>query len=72
LADLQRAPWEDLDVSHDIAFVARKLDYTVPQLEAALQGPPLWYRDFPNRERLLGLLYNGFRMLTRRKKASNF
>jgi len=72
LTQLKTPPWADLDVKHDTAFVARKLDYSVDELEAAMQTPPLWYRDFPHRERLLGVAYNTFRMFTGRRKASNF
>jgi len=72
LEQLRTPPWADLDVNHDVAFVARKLDYTVAELEAAMQSPPLWYTDYPHQERLLGLAYNTFRILTGRRKASNF
>jgi hypothetical protein len=37
-----------------------------------MQSPPLWYTDYPHQERLLGLAYNTFRILTGRRKASNF
>lgn len=72
LADLVRPAWIDLDVEHDVAFVARKLGYTPDELEDAMASPPRWYVDFPHRQRLLGLAYNSFRMLTGRPKASNF
>ncbi len=64
--------WAGLDVEHDIAFVARKLDYTPDTLNAVMQKPPLWYCDFPHRQRFLGFAYNSFRFLTGRRKASNF
>lgn len=72
LEQLRIPPWADLDVAHDVAFVARKLDYSVNELESAMQAPPLWYTDYPHRERLLGLAYNAFRFFTGRRKASNF
>jgi len=72
LADLARPAWSDLVVEHDVAFVARKLGYTPAELEAAMDSPPRWYVDFPHRQRLLGLAYNSFRLLTGRLKASNF
>lgn len=72
LDQLATPPWSDLDVDHDLAFVARKLDYSPAELEAAMQAPPLWYTDFPHRQRFLGLAYNSFRLLTGRRKASNF
>jgi len=72
LKELSQPAWADLDVEHDVAFVARKLDYTSAALTSAMEGPPRWYVDFPHRQRLLGLAYNSFRFLTGRPKASNF
>jgi N-acetyl sugar amidotransferase len=72
LRELGEAPWKGLDVAHDTAFVARKLDFRPEELESAMQGPALWYKDYPNREWQLGLAYNSYRLLTGRKKASNF
>lgn len=72
LEQLRVPAWADLDVEHDVAFVARKLDYSVAELEATMAAPPLWYTDYPHSQRLLGLAYNGFRLLTGRRKASNF
>ncbi len=48
------------------------LDYKPAELEAAKSGPAYWYRDFPHREGWLGLAYNAYRLMTGRKKASNF
>jgi len=72
LDQLRLPPWADIDVAHDLAFVARKLAYTPHQLERFMHAPPRWYSDFPNRERLLGLSYDAYRLLTGRPKASNF
>jgi hypothetical protein len=72
LQQLQTPPWANIQLDQDLTFVARKLDYTPAQLEAAMHAPPCWYSDFPNRERLLGLAYNSYRLLTGRPKASNF
>jgi len=72
LMELRQPAWADLDVEHDVAFVARKLDYTSATLNSAMDSPPRWYVDFPHRQRLLGLAYNSFRLLTGRPKASNF
>lgn len=72
LQQLSIPPWAELDVNHDIAFVARKLDYAIADLEARMQQPPLWYHDYPHFEKLLGLAYNTYRLLTGRRKASNF
>lgn len=72
LKELEVPPWQGLDVEHDVAFVARKLDYKPAELEANMQAPALWYKDYPHREWLLGLAYNTYRRLTGRRKASNF
>jgi len=72
LAELARPAWSDLDVEHDVAFVARKLDYAPAELNAAMANPPRWYVDFNHRQRLLGFAYSSFRLLTGRRKASNF
>ena len=72
LQQLQSPAWSQINVQHDLAFVARKLDYTPAQLDATMHSPPRWYSDYPNRARLLGLAYNSYRLLTRRPKASNF
>ena len=56
LEKLQIPAWADLDVSHDVAsFLAT--DYQPADLDRFMQAPPLWYTDFPHRERLLGIGY---------------
>ena len=72
LQKLEIPAWADLNVTNDVAFVARKLDYQPKDLERFMDAPPLWYKDFPHRERLLGLCYDAFRFLSGRRKASNF
>jgi hypothetical protein len=72
LKQLDFPAWADLNVAQDIAFVARKLDYRPADLEGFMQAPPLWYSDFPHREKFLGFGYNAYRLLTGRRKASNF
>lgn len=72
LDQLRKSVWADLDVFHDVAFVARKLDYTVAELDALTSLPPLWYSDYPRRQQMLGLAYNTFRFFAGRRKASNF
>jgi len=72
IKELKKAPWADLNISHDVAFVARKLDYKPDELLAFIDGTPLWYKDFSNRERILQIAYDSFRLITGRTKASNF
>lgn len=72
LAELARPAWSDLDVEHDVSFVARKLGYEPQELHRLMQQPPRWYCDVPHRQRLLGLAYSSFRLFTGRPKASNY
>ena len=72
LHKLETPAWADLNVNNDVAFVARKLDYQPKDLERFMDAPILWYKDFPHREKLLGLCYDAFRFLSGRRKASNF
>lgn len=72
LQELSGAPYADIDIEGDTAFVARKLNLPVEALKAALRAPAKWYFDYPNNERLLGLAYDAYRLMTRRRKASNF
>jgi hypothetical protein len=72
LRDLEVPAWQGLDVDHDVAFVARKLDYKPADLEIAMQTPAMWYMDFPHREAFLSFAYNSYRVLTGRRRASNF
>jgi hypothetical protein len=72
LAELDIPPWNGLDLEQDIAFVARKLDYKASEIKEIMGRTAFWYKDFPNRERILGMAYNTYRILTGKKKASNF
>ena len=46
LQQLETPAWADLDVAHDVAFVARKLDYRPADLEHVIRDVPFGYR-FP-------------------------
>jgi hypothetical protein len=48
------------------------LDYKPAELKAAKSGPAYWYRDSTHREGWLGFAYTAYRLITGRKKASNF
>jgi hypothetical protein len=72
LAQLELAPYADLDADEDTAFVARKLLMPPEVLKAATKSTARWYFDFPHNSRLLGVAYDSYRLLTGRSKASNF
>jgi len=72
LMKLEAKPWLDINIQHDLAFIARKLDYTIAQLESLMHDSPRWYSDYPNREQFLGFVYSCYRLLTGQRKNSNF
>ncbi len=72
LKELEKEPWSKIDVESDLRFIAYKLNFSINDLKKIMNRSSLWYVDFPNREKLLGLAYNSFRLLTGRKKNTNF
>ncbi len=64
--------WADLDLEHELSFVANKLGYEVEELKNFMNSPPLWYKNFSNNEFLLGKIYNLYRFLTGRPLASSW
>ncbi len=72
LNELKLPAWHNIDVSGDLRFVSYKLGYEVSELEKIMQKPSLWYTDFPNRKKFLGLAYDLYRLVLRKQKATNF
>jgi hypothetical protein len=72
IVELESFPWKGLNVKADIEFISRKLSYKSGEIDSIIRTPGLWYRDFPNRERLLGFAYSTYRFLSGKRKASNF
>lgn len=72
LDELQKPPWDDLDVDFHLAFIAQKLGYSIDELRGFLGKSPLWHTDYPNRELALGYLYNFYRLLRGKPLAKNF
>jgi len=65
-------PWEELDLENELCFIANKLDYEVSELKDLMTLKPLWYKDFPNNEFVLGNIYNFYRLLTGRPLAKSW
>jgi N-acetyl sugar amidotransferase len=60
---LKNQPWEAKTIESDMAYVAKKFGITPAELEAILSSPPKSYRDYPNNEKLLDLIYSLYRRL---------
>ena len=72
LEKLKVSPYSEIDVDYILSFVACKLGYSLSELNEIMNRPPLWYVDFPNREKTLNRVYNLYRMLTNRKLSTNW
>ena len=68
LNELAIKPWSKIDVESDLRFISYKLGYSVEELKSIMNNYPLWYKDFPNREKFLGFAYDIFRFITGRQK----
>ena len=72
LKELEKPPRENLDVELYISYVSHKLGYTNDELKELMTQPALYYKDFPNREYVLNIIYNVYRLLRGKPWASNF
>lgn len=72
LKELSCNPWSSIDIESDLKFVSYKLRYKVSELKKIMNKSSLWYVDFPNREKFLGLAYRIYRIITRKEKNTNF
>jgi hypothetical protein len=72
LTELEKQPWTLIDWERDMRYVAGKLGYSFDQLHTIMRSAPRWYKDFSNREFVLGVLYTIYRSFLGRQKASNF
>lgn len=61
LEQLQRSPFDPTTIEGDKEYVAKKFEITRGELERILELPPRSYRDYPNHERFLEMLYRTYR-----------
>ena len=72
LKQLEQLPYNEEKVKKDKVLVAEKLGLKPEELDQMIAAPPKWYRDYPNREKFLGIVYDTYRRLYRKKKGYNF
>ena len=72
LEKLKVSPYSEIDADYILSFVAYKLGYSLSELNEIMNRPPLWYVDFPNREKTLNRVFNFYRMLTNRKLSTTW
>lgn len=72
LAVLETPPFLQEAFEQEIEYICKKLSLPRAEMEAIIAAPPKFFLDYPNNARALGLLYDLYRALTGRRKASNF
>jgi|APSaa5957512535_1039671.scaffolds.fasta_scaffold09382_4 N-acetyl sugar amidotransferase len=69
---LSELPYDDAEINHEIDYVAKKFNITRQRLENIINAPPKWYVDYDNNMRTLGAIYDVYRKVYGKKKATNF
>jgi N-acetyl sugar amidotransferase len=72
LTVLETSPFSDEAYQQEIEYVCKKLAIPRPEVESIIAAPPKYFYDYPNNSKTLPLIYDVYRALTGRKKASNF
>ena len=72
LAVLETPPFSAEAFEQEIQYVCKKLSIQRSDMDTIIAAPPKYFFDYPNNSRTLPLVYNLYRALTGRKKASNF
>ena len=72
LKELEKLPYDTIQVEKEIEYIAKKLKISLIELKKIISLPPKWYFDYPNQLYMLGLLYDFYRFIYRKKKLTNF
>lgn len=72
LAELEKLPYDMIEVEEDIAYISKKLKLSESELKEIISLPHKWFFDYPNQLYLLGLLYDFYRFIRRKRKLTNF
>jgi N-acetyl sugar amidotransferase len=68
---LETPPFDTERLAEDKRWIAKKFAITERELDAIIAAPPRSYRDYPNNERFLQLLYRTYRAVFRRKASES-
>jgi len=71
LEQLRRSPFDTATIDGDKEYVAKKFEITRAELETILARPPKSYRDYPNDQRFLEVVYRTYWRFIARHGAPN-
>lgn len=64
LEDLKNKPYNEETVPKEMAFLCKKFGISELEFQNIMNEPPKIYRDYPNNEKRLNMLYNFYRKMT--------
>lgn len=65
LMELENPPFYDYEINELKEYVSKKLAISIKELEQIIEFPSKAYRDYPNNERLLTIIYNAYKLFRR-------
>lgn len=68
LKELAQKPYDDLKIGQEKHYLCKKLGISSDEFDAIMAAPPKSYKDYPNNERFLQLLYSAYRKLNGLKR----
>ena len=72
LVVLRSKPYDKIDVETELQYVAKKLAVPIDELRDIIAQPARWFWDYPNNQRVLGMIYDAYRGFAGQPKTSNF
>ena len=72
LTILSNLPYNPEEIDREYTYISKKLDISKERLKDIVNMPPKWYDDYDNNMRILGFIYDTYRRLYKKKKATNF
>ena len=72
LKELEKLPYDRIQLEEEIKYIAKKLKIPAIELKEIISLPPKWFFDYPNQLQMLGLLYDFYRFIYRKEKLTNF
>jgi N-acetyl sugar amidotransferase len=72
LEELKSKPYKEEQIREEKSYIAKKLGLTENEFESIIKLPPKWYRDYPNDEKRLKLVYDTYRKLFKKEKLGSF
>lgn len=72
LLELESLPYDPATIEAEKGYVAKKLGVPRDEFDEILNLPPRWYSDYPNDQKMLGMIYDVYRLVFKKEKLDRF